>query len=505
MPNTLRNQIIVAGAVLIVLSVTLTGLIGLAIRFNDPLSEVDEQFKIRSEILNKLSARVIEDGNWSRVENLTKNLSNKFSIRIVLATEDGSVIVDTLSGDRDENLVGIGLIDPSNPLFSSTDTEISQLDQITKLNRAMATCLKEAGIQYTVNRNAEGIIRVFPRIQKQGDLAASRGCFFSIPAAIDDGKNKEFPDSMAVYVGVDNETYWHWIYLSSIGVLGIIVVFGSTVWFSRKIARPLESLTGVAKRISEGDFAARVDSGGSNEIDQFADSFNNMAEQLGDASDRRRKFMSDISHEIRSPLTNIRSHLEAITDGMEELSNETIGSMNSQVEQVSRLVEDLQQLSLADEGLLNIDKFPVVMDDIVEQISLANKHKLDEAGISLRITGGAPNPVLIDPLRVRQILQNLISNAIRHTPEEGRIEIDSQQDIHGVKITVRDTGIGISSYFLPHIFERFARDDLSRSRNTGGSGLGLSIALEITLAHNGNLTAGNHPDGGALFTLNLPS
>ena len=230
-----------------------------------------------------------------------------------------------------------------------------------------------------------------------------------------------------------------------------------------------------------------------------------MAEELAGVAERRRKFMSDISHEIRSPLTNIRSHIEAISDGMEKFSDKTLDSINSQIEQVSRLIDDLQQLSLADEGLLKIDKFPVVMEDILDQVSTANKPYLDEAGIALLVKGSAPNPVSIDPLRIRQILQNLISNASRYTPQGGFIEISLSQSVEVVEVSVRDTGTGISPYFLPHIFERFARDDQSRNRNTGGSGLGLSIALEIALAHGGDLSADNHSEGGALFTLTLPS
>jgi len=505
MPKSLRNQIIVAGTVLILLSVMLTGFVSLLIRFNDPLSKVDEQFQIRSAILNNLSARVIEDGNWSRVDLAAKNLSEKFSIRIVLASKEGSVVVDTMPDDKSDNLVGIGLIDPSNPLFSSTSEEIGQLEQITKLNKAMANCLKEAGIEYIVNRNAEGIIRVFPKIQKKGDVSASRGCFFSMPAALEDGKKRRFPDPMAVYVGVDDKSYLQWVYLSGIGISGVFVVFGSTVWFSRKIAKPLESLTVAARKISEGDLSARVSPQGLNEIDRFAISFDNMAEELAGVAERRRKFMSDISHEIRSPITNIRSHIEAIEDGMEKFSDKVSSSINSQIDQVSSLIDDLQQLSLADEGLLRIDKFPVVMEDIVDQISTANKPYLDEAGISLLVKGSAPEPVSIDPLRVRQILQNLVSNASRYTPKGGFIEVALKQDVDLVEVAVRDSGTGISPYFLPHIFERFARDDQSRNRNTGGSGLGLSIALEIALAHGGNLSADNHPDGGALFTLTLPS
>ena len=138
---------------------------------------------------------------------------------------------------------------------------------------------------------------------------------------------KTFPDSMAVYVGVDDKSYLPWFYLSGVGLLGVFVVFGSTLWFSRKIARPLESLTTVARKISEGDLSARVYPQGSDEIDRFAASFDNMAEELAGVAERRRKFMSDISHEIRSPLTNIRSHIEAISDGMEKFSDKTLDSI----------------------------------------------------------------------------------------------------------------------------------------------------------------------------------
>jgi signal transduction histidine kinase len=507
MPSSLRNQIIVAGTVLIFLSVILTVFLSLLIRINDPLSKVDRQFQIRSEILNTLSILVIKDGNWLRIDRAVENLSGKFSIRIVLASEEGSVVVDTMPDDKSDNLVGIGLIDPSNPLFNSTSEEIGQLEQITKLNRAMATCLKEAGIKYTLERNLSGIIRVFPVIRKDEDLAASRGCFFSMPSALvlEDGNRRKFPAPMAVYIGVDDQSYFKWIYLSGVGLLGVFVVFGSTFWFSRKIAKPLESLTTAAKKISEGDLSTRVSPQGSNEIDRFAASFDNMAKELADVAEKRRKFMSDISHEIRSPLTNIRSHISAIVDGMEKFSDRTLDSINSQIDQVSSLIDDLQQLSLADEGLLKIDKFPVVIEDIVDQISTANKPYLDEAGISLLVKGSAPEPVSIDPLRIRQILQNLISNASRYTAKGGFIEISLNQDMEVVEVSVRDTGTGISPYFLPHMFERFARDDQSRNRNTGGSGLGLSIALEIALAHGGSLSADNHSEGGAIFTLTLPA
>jgi len=496
MPSSLRNQIILTGSVLIALSVILTGFITATI-INDPFKGFDESFEIRSEILNELSTLVLKDGDWERADSLSIVLSEKFSVRIVLATDEGSVIVDTSPESQDESLVGIGLIDPANPLFKGSKEQSSPIALIAKLNKAMASCLKDAGISYVARR---GVIQVVPVIENTGDIATSKECYFTSLK-----QEVGYPNSLTVYLGVDKGFNLQWVYLSLVGIFGFGLVTGFTLWFSRKIARPLNSLRFVAERIGEGDLTVRVKKAGLNEIDQLVTSFNGMVGQLNEVSGRRRKFMSDISHEIRSPLTNVRSHIEAVLDGVETFSDMTLQSIKSQVEQVTRLVEDLQQLSLADEGLLIIDKFPVVMDDIVEQIYRANKPNLDEAGISVDIQGTAPVPISIDPLRIRQVLQNLISNAIQHTARDGCIQMNLYQEEISVMVTVKNTGQGIPPEFLPHMFERFARDDQSRSRNTGGSGLGLSIALEITLAHNGSMVAENDENGEALFRLTLPS
>ena len=200
-----------------------------------------------------------------------------------------------------------------------------------------------------------------------------------------------------------------------------------------------------------------------------------------------------------------RANLEAMQDGIYPLTVENLEPVLEQNRLLTRLVEDLRTLALVDAGQLALERtptdFPALVQRMVDRfIPTASAHQVK---LSLELPAAPIAPISLDPLRVEQILGNLLSNALRHTPEGGQINLKLAPVTGGISLSVRDTGVGIPADALPHLFERFYRADKARSREDGGSGLGLTIARQLAEAHGGTLTAANHPDGGAVFTLTL--
>ncbi len=274
---------------------------------------------------------------------------------------------------------------------------------------------------------------------------------------------------------------------------------------SSRLLRPIQALTQAARRMAAGDLSQRVPERGNDELALLARTFNHMAASLQEAGERRKALTADIAHELRTPLAVQRAHLEALQDGIYPLTPENLRPLVESNALLTRLVEDLRTLALTDSGQLKLERAPVdlraLLKRVVERFTPAAAARSIE--ITLTPEGTCP-PIPADPGRVEQILGNLLSNALRHTPEGGSIALHlacAPQEAH---IQVRDSGPGIPPEDLEHIFERFYRADKSRSRTEGGTGLGLTIARQLARAHGGDLRAGNHPAGGAVFTLTLP-
>lgn len=279
--------------------------------------------------------------------------------------------------------------------------------------------------------------------------------------------------------------------------------------FSYSLGRPIRQLTQAASQIRAGDLSKRVEVRSRDEIGILAETFNQMADALEKAEQTRRNMTADIAHELRNPLAVQRAHLEALMDGIYPLSIENLQTVLEQNHLLTRLVEDLRTLALADSGQLTLEKSPLDIAELIRRVCDHFGAQAAERQIQLVLPQRSnehapPLQVLGDPIRLEQILVNLLSNALRYTPAEGRIEIGLEESYDQVKITVKDSGPGIPEADLPYIFERFYRADRSRSRLEGGSGLGLAIARNLALAHGGHLEAANSPRGGAIFTLTLP-
>ncbi|MFN2269431.1 MAG: sensor histidine kinase [Anaerolineae bacterium] len=280
-------------------------------------------------------------------------------------------------------------------------------------------------------------------------------------------------------------------------VLGALLV--------RSITRPLAQLTTASRAVASGDLDARVPIRSGDEVGQLAGAFNQMAADLARAEEARRQQTADIAHELRTPLTVIQGQLEALADGIFPADAGNLEPLLEQTQLLNRLVEDLRTLSLADAGQLTFSLIAIDVGEWVSGVVTGFRAVAAERGVALNLEVGDSLPeVRIDPGRMAQVVGNVLDNALRHTPEGGRITVGATRQGGDILVTVTDTGPGVPQEHLVHLFERFWRGEPSRSRRTGGSGLGLAIAQRIVEAHGGRIWAENAPMGGLRVGFSLP-
>ncbi|MFF9510137.1 sensor histidine kinase [Streptomyces sp. NPDC014724] len=324
--------------------------------------------------------------------------------------------------------------------------------------------------------------------------------------------------------------------IAGAAALVLALTVGATVLAGARLVRPLHALTGAAQRMRDGDDSAPVRVTDDNEIGRLAAAFNDMAAHRARLEGQRKDMVSDVAHELRTPLSNIRGWLEAAQDGLAEPDPAFISSLHTEAVQLQHIIDDLQDLAAADAGALRLHPEPVRAEEVLGQVAAAHQARAETAGVTLTVLTpepGAPTVELTaDPVRLRQAIGNLVSNAIRHTPAGGNVtlhayvsgsardEVTAREGAAGEVVTaddavsyavtrdvivdVTDTGSGISADDLPHVFDRFWRAEKSRSRRTGGSGLGLAIVRKLVEAHGGSVSAVSVVDGGSVFTLRLP-
>ncbi|MFG3241394.1 sensor histidine kinase [Streptomyces sp. NPDC048157] len=305
--------------------------------------------------------------------------------------------------------------------------------------------------------------------------------------------------------------------IAGAAALVLALTVGATVLAGSRLVRPLHALTGAAQRMRDGEDSAPVRVTDDNEIGRLAAAFNDMADHRARLETQRKDMVSDVAHELRTPLSNIRGWLEAAQDGLAEPDPAFIASLHTEAVQLQHIIDDLQDLAAADAGALRLHPEPVRIEDVLAQVAAAHQARAETAGVALSAlpwADGAPAPELwADPVRLRQAVGNLVSNAVRHTPSGGRVTVraygcgpstDGAADGGEVVVEVADTGSGISAAHLPHVFDRFWRAEKSRSRRTGGSGLGLAIVRKLVEAHGGSVGAASVEGQGSVFTVRLP-
>jgi two-component system OmpR family sensor kinase/two-component system sensor histidine kinase BaeS len=287
-------------------------------------------------------------------------------------------------------------------------------------------------------------------------------------------------------------------------VVGIVALVVGSLLF-RQITAPLGALSTAAEAIAAGDLSRTVEVSSNDEIGRLGRSFNAMAGGLARAETLRRNMVADIAHELRTPLAIIQGNLEALLDGVFDLTLDTVASIHEETMLLSRLVADLRDLALAEAGQLKLDREQADLTALAGRVVDSFQAQAVEKGVTLttELAPGLP-PMEVDVQRVSQVLFNLLSNALRYTPTGGTITVRSGRVGDQVQVAVADTGEGIPPEDLPYVFERFYRADKSRARASGGSGLGLTIAKQIVEAHGGHIWAKSWVGFGSTFVFTLP-
>jgi two-component system, OmpR family, sensor histidine kinase BaeS len=289
--------------------------------------------------------------------------------------------------------------------------------------------------------------------------------------------------------------------LGSLGILLIALSFlvgGGRVF--RRYTAPVGDLVDAANRIEAGDLTTRVREHGPAEVRSVARAFNAMSEQLEATDARRRTFLADVSHELRTPLSVIHGRAEGIIDGVYPGDAEHVAPILEAAHTLELLIEDLRTLALAEAGGLTLNRESVDLGLLVSETLGTFQDQARQRGVRLAVDVAPDLPAIeADPARLQSVLSNLVSNALRHTPAGGEVRVRAERAAAGLAVTVADTGAGIATELLPHVFERFVKGG-----DSSGSGLGLAIARDLVRAHGGDMAAASEPGRGTTMRFTLP-
>lgn len=436
-------------------------------QFSQYLSQGKQQYAERTgDAVGQIYAR---EGDWSPIQSLLPSFVRSAADRLVVADTSGVIVGDTANQSLGQRASGIGL-SGGVPISVSGD-EVGKLYLLTA----------EVGSGH-------------------GYMGGGRG---GTPAT----------SSSAITAEQDflNQVNRSLLFAGLIAG-GIALIVGLVL--TRQIARPIGTLVSGARQIASGNLSHRVKIKTKDELGSLGQSFNEMAASLEEAEQERRRIVADIAHELRTPLTVIEGIVGGIQDGVFQPDNEHLDVIKEQTSLLTRLTSDLRDLSLAESGQLKLELAPTSLADIVRRKTSQFEVEAQEKGIDIELK--LPQelaPVNVDPKRIEEVLGNLMTNAIRHTPSGGTITVSlyaaaegraHQIDGPSVVLSVADTGEGIAPEHLPHVFERFYRVEESRSRNEGGSGLGLAIVKQMVQAHGGQVWVDSELGKGTTFYVALP-
>ncbi len=277
--------------------------------------------------------------------------------------------------------------------------------------------------------------------------------------------------------------YLIWATIGAVMVAGLLAF-----WFTKMALRPLSEMATATRELAAGDYKVRVTIGAEDEVGRLGRAFNDMADSLERLDDLRRSTVSDVAHELRTPLTTIRGYLEGLADGVLPPSQETLEMLRREILRLVRLVEDLHQLTQAEAARTRLEREPVAIAALVAEVLDWNRAEFDSRRIKVENNVAAPLPDVIgDRDRIVQVLRNLVQNAWQHTPEEGAVRIETKPTPGGLRVSFVNTGAALDEDEIAHLFERFYRSDKSRSRETGGAGIGLAVVKELIEAHGGTV------------------
>jgi signal transduction histidine kinase len=283
--------------------------------------------------------------------------------------------------------------------------------------------------------------------------------------------------------------------LGALATAALILVGGM-----RALGRPLAAVMDAAARVADGDYAVRVNEHGAPALRALARAFNTMTGRLADNDRLRRELMADVAHELRTPLTVVQGRLEGLLDGVYPRDDRQLGELLEETRILSRLIDDLRTLALTEAGTLTLQREPTDVGALASEAVRAASGEAAARGVTLAVAADADLPTVdVDPVRIREVIGNLLTNAIRHTPRGGSIAVAVRMPSAAVEIEVRDTGEGMSADDLAHAFDRFHKGGASR-----GSGLGLTIARNLVRAHGGEISLASASGSGTTVTVTLP-
>lgn len=388
--------------------------------------------------------------------------------------------LESLLRSRDESSRFLA-VDPAGRAVAASDEELgSSQVKLARPDGTVSLLTRRGGATTRLELNG---VPTFPIRDTSGREA---GRVFLLPAA----------DVPALRV--EDAVLPLWL-AATLGTAAVALVITFAV--SGRVLRPVSALTDAARRMREGDLDVRVEPSGDDEIARLGRAFNDMAERLAQTERTKRQLVSDVAHELRSPVTNLRGVLESIQDGLAVPDRSRIDALHSETLLLQRLIADLQDLALAESNGLSLRAERVDVETVVRRATG------NDSGPIVSIDVGADARfVRADAGRLEQMLRNLLSNARRHTPVDGRIDVRAIRSGAFVRVSVADTGCGIPAEHLPQVFDRFYRADPSRDRATGGAGLGLAIVRRLAEAQGGSATAVSPgPGRGATFSIDLPA
>ena len=291
-------------------------------------------------------------------------------------------------------------------------------------------------------------------------------------------------------------------------LIGAVIALVLGVVLSRTLTRPIRELTQATHAVSEGDLSQQVPVRSNDELGELAQAFNRMSSELSRSVNSRKQMTADIAHELRTPLSLILGHAEAVHDGVLPPSHENFEIIREEATRLEHLVNDLRVLSLADAGELSINLQTVEPQRLIQDVASTYQYQAQRKNVALELDiASRLSMIEVDPGRMTQVLTNILDNALRHTPEGGKIVLSGQEVGHQIELSIQDSGPGLRPEELQRIFDRFYRTDASRQRDgtvPGGSGLGLAIAKSIVLAHGGQLSAEGEHGKGLRVIVTLP-
>ena len=292
------------------------------------------------------------------------------------------------------------------------------------------------------------------------------------------------------------------IWAGAFAVAAAVVI---SFMMSRHFTRTIHDMAAATERIAEGDYSQRVAVKPGDEIGDLADSLNRMAASLDDTERMKRELMGNIAHELRTPLTTISGYMEGLADGVLPAEPATYELIRGEADRLSRLVDDLQRLSRAESGQEVLDVIPLALAPLLRRVTTRMKPRFDQKGVALKVEVKPGIGVLADEDKLEQVMINLLDNALLYTDKDGAVMVGATAASEGVKIEVSDTGCGIPARDLPYVFERFYRSDKSRSRESGGSGIGLTIVKSYVEALGGSIAVASVEGQGTDMTIRMPA